>query len=95
MELYIIQSTSVKFMLYYNYVRCNTWEKLDGGYLFVLSLQLSVLYNISNRKLKKNTKGKRQYGGRNTYIHIIEILSNMKRLNSCKKSANTTKKEQS
>ena len=51
---------------------------------------------ISNRKLKKKkNKGKRQYGGRNTYIHIIEILSNMKRLNSCKKSANTTKKEQS
>ena len=96
MQLYIIQSTNVKFMLYYNYVRCNTQEKLDGGYLFVLSLQLSVhLQYFKQKAKKKNTKGKRQYGGRNTYIHITEILSNMKKLNSCKKSANTTKKEQS
>lgn len=62
------------------------------SYIIFATFCASII--ISNRKLKKK-KGKRQYRGRNTYIHIIEILSNMKRLNSCKKSANTTKKEQS
>ena len=80
-------------MLYYNYVRHNT-QKLDGGYFLYYLCNFLCIYNNFKQKAKKK-KGKRQYRGRNTYIHIIEILSNMKRLNSCKKSANTTKKEQS